>query len=552
MADFLANGRVLQTTDGTPFTITALYEKRNRFEIYNISIGGEDKIFTRFIDCEDEKKSFYEKLASKKIATAETNWPVAFCNNPLENIYGFISNAMPKDYTTLSDLLYKRTSLFSLKTEIDICLNLASLFGKLCEKGYYVSNITESDIAFNTTNGAVFLNVFSGITNQQTIRPSSSIKFIPPEYYHQNGKNILPESARYILAVIMFIIFFRAHPIEGAKAHSKAYLSKEELYNLYLKAPVFMLDPNDDSNRPSEYIYSKLSEKWNSFPEFIKDLFIQSFAKDTIKDPLARPDELKWINELVRMRSFSFACTCSSILTLSEEGKGTCSNCKKAFEVACKIQLKNYTIPAINKTRIYRCQVTDDYTTANATQPVGVIVANPSNPQLLGFKNMTGETLVCTTSDGNQKLIAHSETAPIISGVSVEIYGTTVHFINSLSVPVQPVQKTVVEPEKATVQEDEFVFDSEEPPAEPTPETAQDHDGESQDDVPVQTLSEEPLPKENAAAKFISKPIKPENAVASKERQESSRDELQPIAEPETQEDSTEQPDSTDGDGEDE
>ena len=318
MADFLANGTILSTTDGTPFTVTAFCEKKKNCHLYNISIGGEDKIFSRLFNLSDEKKEFYEKIAAEKIATAETNWPVAFCNSPSENIYGFISNAMPKDYISLSDILYKRTNSLSIKSEIDICLNLATFFGKLYEKGYYLSGFAESDIAFNPVNGAVFLNVFNNITNDTTISSVESLKFTPPEYYHQKGKNIIPESARYILSVIMFIIFFHAHPFEGAKAHSKAFLTKEDLYNLYITKSVFMFEPDDDTNRPSEYIYSKLQEKWNNFPDFIKELFINSFSQAAIKDPCSRPDELRWISALVKMRSFAFNCTaCTCILSLS-------------------------------------------------------------------------------------------------------------------------------------------------------------------------------------------------------------------------------------------
>ncbi len=553
MADFIANGTILHTTDKTPFTITSLCEKKKSCQTYNISIGGEDKVFTRLLGCTDEKKAFYESLASEKIAVTETNWPISFCNNPQEDIFGFISNAIPKDYTTLSDLLYKRTNPFGLKTEIDVCLNLATLFGKLCEKGYYFSNITEADVAFNPSNGTVFLNAFSNITNDKELYSASSVKFSPPEYYHQKGKNIIPESARYVLSIIMFIIFFRAHPFDGAKANSKAYLTKEDLYNLYLKEPVFMLDPNDDSNRPSEYIYSKLQEKWNSFPEFIKDLFIDSFSKSAIKEPLSRPDELKWINALVKMRSFSFVCTCTAILTLSEEGKGSCSSCNKAFEVACKIKLKNYTIPTVNKTRVYRCQVTDDYTVANAIEPVGVVVANPSNPQLLGFKNMTNETLICATPDGSTKVISNSEIAPIINGVSVEIYGTTIHFINSLSVPVPPLQKSPVEPEQTPVQEDVFVFDPEES-QETAPETTEENPSveATQSEEPIQTLSEEPFssPKENATGIFDNKPLKSDNTAVFKEKPESSYEEPQPITEAETQADIAEETDTADGENE--
>ncbi len=544
MADFIAKGRTLRTTDGIPFTVTAQSEAADSYQLYRVSLNGEDKIFTRLIGCSDEKKAFYEALGAEKLATAETNWPVAFCNNAQENIFGFISNTIPKDYKLLSDLLYERTNQFGLKNEIDICLNLATLFGKLCEKGYYISNLTEANVAFNPLNGAIFLNAFKNITNDKEIYSVNSIKFSPPEYYHQKSKGIIPESARYILSVIMFIVFFRAHPLDGIRASSKAYLTKDDLYSLYLKYPVFMLDPEDDSNRPSEYIYSKLQEKWDSFPSFIRDLFIESFSKKAIKEPLSRPDEIKWINALVKMRSFSFVCSCTAILSLSEEGKGSCPCCKKAFEVACKIKLKNYTIPTVNKTRVYRCQVTDNYTISNATEPVGVIVANPSNPQLLGFKNMTNEALVCTTIDGNTKTINNGEIAPLINGISVNIYETTIHFINSLSVPAQPIQKATVEPEQiTTIPEETVIFD---------PEAPAETSGGSQSEEAVQTLSENPLfsYRENSTDNLGVKAFKTENIADFKEKPESSYEKAQAITEEESQEAPTEEADAVGSDDE--
>ncbi len=451
MANLLANGTVLKTKDAADITIVSYIEHITAHQLYRVRYAGEEKVFTRLLNCDDDKKNFYETLAAQKILPTQTNWPIAFCDDKENDIFGFICDPIPEDYTTLSSLLFDRVSIYNPKQEIDVCLSLATVFGKLAEKGYFISSLSEDDVAFNINNGNVYLNIFQNISAKNKSKNFPSVRFIPPEYSLDNAITACAVNSRYILASLMFIIFFRYHPLDGASVVNKPFLSNQEMFSHYIQNPVFMFDLQNTSNRPSKYIQPQLQKKWDSFPEYIKELFSSSFSQNSKKDPSSRPDELTWITSLAKFRSCFFMCACGNTVTLSDEGTADCLYCGKKFNLPYKLQFTKYTVPVSAKARVYRCQVTDDFDISNATNPVGIIVSNPNNPQLLGFKNIVGFPLSCLTQNGNQKTLAMSETAPLNHGIQVSIYNSTVLFINSASTPAVAPPPAPIEPE-VTVQ----------------------------------------------------------------------------------------------------
>jgi hypothetical protein len=53
---------------------------------------------------------------------------------------------------------------------------------------------------------------------------------------------------------------------------------------LYGAEPVFIFDPNDHSNEPVPGLHDNALAFWPIYPQFLRDLFIQSFTAG-IRDP---------------------------------------------------------------------------------------------------------------------------------------------------------------------------------------------------------------------------------------------------------------------------
>lgn len=450
MAEILENNLKLQTLDSAEFTIVGLKEKKPTHQTYIVDCSGEEKLFVAMLNQTLENKAHMQQLASKNLLPTETNHPLAFCDDEEKNIFGFISNEAP-NYTSLSSLIFERNAPYNPKQEIDVCLSIATAFGKLAQQGYFITSLTEDDFYFNITNGNIYMNAFQYITSPENDKISVSPRYLPPEYASGAHETATSVNSRFILAALIFSVMFRCHPFGGKQVITKPFLTNEDILNIYLTNPIFIFSETDTSNRPSEYIQQAVIKKWESLPEYIKELFQRSFSKASIENPEERPDEFEWLNALVKLRSFSFICSCSNLVTLSEEGKGECSNCQRKISLPCRLKLKDYTIPAIPKGRIYRCQVTSDYTSSTATEPVAVILTNPNNPQLLGYKNISSISLDCLTPAGVSKSLAPGEIAPLNDGIKVTAFETTILFINSTTTPAVPPAKTPIEEADSTV-----------------------------------------------------------------------------------------------------
>ena len=240
--------------------------------------------------------------------------------------------------------------------------------------------------------------------------------------------NKMPDNLtdRFSMSIILYMIFCLNHPLEGKKSLVPC-LTPAIQQKLYGEEPVFMMDPTDRSNAPDPKVHINSRVVWPCLPDYIQEIFIKAFSKQAMTNPNARPKELDWIKALVRFRSEIVPCpNCQSkggyndIFT--KDGKGCkCDRCNAPLGVPFRLELSEYSVPAVFDSRIYRCQI-GPCNADEALDPVARIAYNdPTRPTQLSIKNLTEYSWDATTPSGKSKKVMSKEIIPLIDGIKFSI-----------------------------------------------------------------------------------------------------------------------------------
>ena len=243
-----------------------------------------------------------------------------------------------------------------------------------------------------------------------------------PEIVCPDNTN-LPDkySDRFSLAIVLFLLLFRDHPLKGLRDDGDDISGESDL-NLFCYNPIFIFDPKDASNRPKPGIHVNAQKFWDFYPPFIKEAFIKSFDKKVMKangeDKEERLRESEWCKEFIWLKNSLMICPeCKQETFFPMKHKtGVCLRCKKEIHrppVLVLIKKREITIPLYENAKIYIHEVNEqesDYTPENITKVIGVVVRNKKDPNIYGIKNLSdfpwyrrtpgGKDITCNPGDG--------------------------------------------------------------------------------------------------------------------------------------------------------
>jgi hypothetical protein len=104
-------------------------------------------------------------------------------------------------------------------------------------------------------------------------------------------------------------MFVMHHPLEGKKELAIKCLDLLAMKKLYGTDPLFIFDPNDNSNAPDSQYHRNALAFWNIYPRFLRDVFTKAFTEG-ISDPQhGRVRESHWRAVMVRLRDSIIYCT---------------------------------------------------------------------------------------------------------------------------------------------------------------------------------------------------------------------------------------------------
>ena len=425
---------VIKTLLGGRLKVKEYIAQGGQGEVYLVEYGGKEKALKWYkkgiIDeLGDSANKFYDNLKQNVMRgkpSEEFLWPEDI-TEWVDGTFGYVMDLRPDGYHEISEFLLPKTSgikFLSFKTVTDAALHIVSAFRILHNKGYSYQDLNDGNFFINPKNGKVL------ICDNDNVAPDGTAmgivgkpRYIAPEVVR--GETMPnAKTDRFSMAVILYMLFMINHPLEGKRFLETTTSSDQE--KLYGEYPVFMWDPEDDSNAPDPIININSIAVWPELPEYIKDLFFESFSQKSMKGKTSRPAEIKWLKALVRFRSEIVSCLCGEELFIKNGMPQKCTGCGKVIPIPFKLIFSEYALPAIKGTRIYNCQVKLGCNADVALEPIAEIVESQGPQKMYGIRNRSQKRWDAISSKGEAKKVAVNDVIPLKDGISFKAEDETI------------------------------------------------------------------------------------------------------------------------------
>lgn len=234
-------------------------------------------------------------------------WPMEIAVMTEVAGFGYVMPVREARFEPMSALMAWRVRA-SLSAVCTAAAQLAAAFLHLHTLGLCYSDISFGNVFIDPETGEVLICDNDNVAVDGE-RPEvlGTAYFMAPEVVRGES---LPATTtdRYSLAVLIFCLLTRHHPLLGARESALDDLDQLSLSRLLGTEPIFVFDPVDLSNRPVESVHDNVLLWWPALPGFIQDLFVRSFTEG-LSDPVhGRLPEAEWRAAMRRLRGLVRHC----------------------------------------------------------------------------------------------------------------------------------------------------------------------------------------------------------------------------------------------------
>lgn len=419
MSQVFKNGSIVPLSGGGSVVVKKLLGEGGQGFVYLVDYNGSPHALKYYK--KSPGKAFRKNLEQnidKGAPTSHFLWPKDITATDKQGCYGYIMDLRPQNFVEFSSILTAKAKWRSFSAMANAALQITYAFRELHRKGFSYQDLNDGNFFFDVNSGDVL------ICDNDNVSPygvNMGIKgkgrYMAPEVVlGKTQPNDLSDI--FSLSIILFMLLFGNHPLEGSRVASVPCMTNSAEQILYGSDPVFIYDPNRTDNRPVPALHRNVISRWGFYPEGIKQAFIKAFSGECCKNPNYRSPENEWIKVLVQFRSQIVKCSCGNetFLDLSS-GANKCLWCGKQIPAPLILSVKNQMIPLIPEQNIYESQTSDN---ADAFSVVsGVVVKNANNPNLWGISNRSSATWSVVLPDGRSVVVPGGKGFPIYKGVKI-------------------------------------------------------------------------------------------------------------------------------------
>lgn len=368
-----------------------------------------------------EQHAALVRLAQRPAPSEAFLWPVEVVQGP-DGGFGYVMRLRPEGYLPVADLLTGRVDA-SFSTVTRLCMGLADCFLQLHAQGLCYRDISLGNVFFDPATGAPLVcdNDNVGVDGQDQARVLGTSRFMAPEVVVGSA---LPSTATdlYSLAVLIFYLLMFHHPLQGRRELAHACFDRDAERQLFGSDPLFVFDPDDDSNAPDPVVHGAVLEYWPLYPRYLQDDFTRTFTAG-LRDPARRVREGVWRSHLSRLLDGIAVCPCGRE-NPTDDGTplGPCWACGRELSAPVLLRFGPRVLVLNAGTRVTGHHLRRDY---DYRQTVAEVVVHPQRPDLWGLRNHTVRSWRAVGPDGREQEVGPGRSLGLVPGVSVEMGGVT-------------------------------------------------------------------------------------------------------------------------------
>jgi DNA-binding helix-hairpin-helix protein with protein kinase domain len=411
----LSKGAKVTLSNGSFVTIKKELGRGGQGIVYLVDHNGKDMALKWYLNAPDN--IFYKNLNNNILNGAPSDvflWPKALAERQ-QGSFGYLMDLRPGNYFEFGNFLMAKVKFTSFDAMLNAAMKICNGFMMLHRFGYSYQDLNDGNFFIDPKTGDVLIcdndNVMpqgekSGIMGKaRYMAPEVVAGGIPDKY-----------SDRYSLSVILFMLFYVNHPLEGAKVVACPCMTETYEKKFYGSEAVFIYNPNDKSNLPVRGIHQNVIRRWPVLPAILRDTFTREFSEEMLRNPQKRMLEQNWEKLIATLRDSLVICPHCKGETFIEEGKSMCMNCGKDVEVPLSLKISNRNVFLTGGTKLY----------IDHDNNADVLVLKDAKAGLLLLKNLSSDTTwTAETPSGKLKTVAPGECVPVKEGIKVSFNQTT-------------------------------------------------------------------------------------------------------------------------------
>lgn len=351
--------------------------------------------------------SFYKNLKNNVDSGPPSNsktflWPLMLTKKQYDS-FGYVMQLRPPDYKEFGNFLLAKAKFDSVSAMLNTAFQMCEGFYHLHLNGYSYQDLNDGNFFINPQTGDLLICDNDNVTAQgQNLGILGKMRYMAPEVVL--GK--LPDkySDYFSLAVMLFRLFFKDHPLEGKKVLSVPCMTENGEKKYYGSEALFIYDKDSQDNLPVRGVNVNVIRFWPLYPDILRNAFIDAFSQANLKNHNQRWIESKWEKVLIELRNRLIVLDNGQEIFVDTNSK-----------VPYSIKTDNFgTIALSPQKKIFL---------GKSKEPIALVRINKQDPSVWALQNLGNEKWVVETESGKLKEVKSNEIMPTKPGLKVTFPG---------------------------------------------------------------------------------------------------------------------------------
>jgi len=416
-------------TTGTPCTVEKLLGAGGQGEVYQVRAEGTALALKWYYPhILQDDVTLRERLSTAVKRGAPNDrflWPLALASDPNVPGFGYVMPLREPQFKSIVDLMRRRVEP-SFRALATAGFELSNAFLDLHARGWCYRDINFGNVFFNPISGGIRVCDNDNVdVNGTASIIGGTMRFMAPEIVRGEVQSPNRETDLFSLSVLLFYMLMIHHPLEGEREARIHALDSAAMTRLYGTEPVFIFDPQDESNRPVPGVHDNALDFWSVYPQFLRDIFTKAFTT-ALRDSKARIYEGEWVSAMVRLRDTIMYCGSCGVenfydletLKAAPNSSVHCWACKQPVTVPPRIRIGSAVVMLNHDTMLFPHHV-DGERKGEFSQPVAKVTQHPSDPGLWGLQNLSNTSWTATMPDGQTREVEPGRNLRLGVGVKV-------------------------------------------------------------------------------------------------------------------------------------
>lgn len=415
-------GQRIKTVSGGELEVIQKLGEGGQGVVYKVNYNGKPLALKWYFGNKlNNADKFYRNIQNnikQGTPTGAFLWPLEITEY-FEGSFGYLMELRPPEYKDFSLFLLAKVHFANIEALINTALCITNGFRELHNRGYSYQDLNDGNFFVNPKTGDVLICDNDNVAPYgENLGIAGKCRYMAPEVV-MGQKRPDSHTDRFSLAVVLYMLLFLNHPLEGKRTMCLC-LTEELERKFYGSDPVFVWDPANDANRPVRGVHTNEIKLWPLYPAFVRKTFEKAFSHEVMvgNDTTHRVIEKEWQEVFTTLRDLTIKCSCGSETFIDPSQQSCrCINCGKSIERPPILKVKKYHAALAPGKKLYACHV--QYDSDDFKEAKGEVISSRNNPSLLGLRNDSNNTWEAILPNGSSKGYPNGQVIKLGKGIKI-------------------------------------------------------------------------------------------------------------------------------------